>query len=30
MVNILSPKSVYVDNNDSSSYTLSWEGTMSG
>ena len=30
MVNILSPESVYVDNNDSSSYTLTWEGTMEG
>lgn len=30
MVTILSPKSVYVDNNDSSTYALKWSGSMSG
>ena len=30
MVNIISPKSVYVDNNHSSTYMLQWEGSIQG
>jgi hypothetical protein len=30
MVTILSPKSVYVDNDNAETYTLNWQGTLSG